>query len=334
MKKLIIAVFIFLSSVCLSIEPPVDQKVFAISGLWRLFLEKIKAITPTDNTLHEQIDYSDEQELSFIKENNPSTHLRFPSIEHNFAFTNTTDDLIDSYQRDFGICRGYSSARRKFRYYGIFDKKNKSKTVIPERSSNRKYVKFFRKIVASIRKNKFTLIPGFSNLHEFSNDPQIMPMMKWELLREWRDKNFDVNSGTLEILKGTYRRSTYAELLLMRQNIKQNFELGHNSLIWLSAKITKDPLDTWIHVVEAIDASKIESDGSFSITFWNDKFTALNHSTSQVHISADGSIIYRDATDAGDRPLISMGITKDNDGEIKFYAKQVAKLPTKQIYLP
>lgn len=257
----------------------------------------------------------DSYAVDFLSVTSWSSHLRLGDETANFAFVNKKEDFLDLIDVDLGLCRGFASLRRKFRILAYFDPENVNAQSIPDRSFDPKaYVEFYRNLVKDIRTYTPTIIPGFENLKALSSDNLLGPMLKKEILNEWKVKNFSRGTGTNELLRGVFRASTYDELIAMKDKVDIYSVLGLNTMIWISVRHS-----TWIHVLEAIESTPIQSDGSFRITFWNDKFTEGENVFSYLTVSGDGELFYDDGIQK--RKINAAGVTKDNDGEILKMAK-------------
>ncbi len=256
------------------------------------------------------LDLNDSKNLSILEFAAHTKDLRFPNVESNFSFTNSKPEFEKLFKADMGLCRGMSSLRRKFRLLAIFDAENKSAQVIPDRVSDPKgFQKFYKKLVRAIRDRKVTIIPGYANLMEFSSDPDLIDMIKLQVLGEWKKKNFAKGTGLGAVLRGSYTHSTYAELLEMRNRVEAFQNLNLNTTVWLAQK-----LSGWIHALEAVEVSAVAEDGSFKFKFWNDKFIQTDKAYSTMTVTADAKMIYDDGIKV--RELHSGGIAKENDGEM------------------
>jgi hypothetical protein len=317
MKKLILPL-VFISSLILSSLSAhaqwQSQSMFAIVGGFEYLFERVFQIRSSPEPEY-LIDYSNQSETSDLALYNLNSLLREPNLEATFAFTNNAEDFEGVFKKDMGVCRGYSGLRRKFRFLAYFDAKNESNIEVPDRSHKKKFVKFYKRIVQDIRDYKFKVIPGFANLNELSADPLLSPMIKWQVLHEWKDRNFSFGMGTGKLLRGVFVHSTYEHMLDVRNRVEKNRELGHNTMMWLAQKSS-----SWIHALEAIDASPVQVDGSFKITFWNDKFLNLDKARSELLVLADGRLIYYDTLI--ERELNAAGVTDENDGEMKYMSQK------------
>jgi len=318
MKKLIILAMLTVT-ISHSSQAQIRQSFFSIPGVIEHLIGNI--FGNDQPYKYYEINYSSSEEL--LQLNNPLQNIdnRLPNLEGTFSFTNSNESFEGDYIKDLGVCRCYSSLRLKFRYLSVFDKNNEivASPANMTKKEKRKWIKFYRKIVKDIRNFKPRVIPGFASLYEMSQHPDLSDMMKWQVLHEWRDKNFSYGTGTGELVRGVFRKSKMEELLEMRTRIEFNAKLGHNTMIWLSERHS-----TWIHVLEAIDVSPIQVDGSFTVTFWNDKFTELDRARSVLTVQADGSIHYDDTIEK--REINAAGVTADNDGELKFFSEKLNAL--------
>lgn len=302
MKIIYLLVIIFAtSSFAAKDRPALRQSYFSVVGLFqRMHQGLARKSVPLKNL---KIDYQDTFTVDLLTRASEGMS-RLPSEEATFTFTNSKDE-VDGFYVDMGLCRGYSSLRRKMRFMGFFD----PTLAAPDRTDKRAYKKFYKKIVKDIRNFRPRIIPGFSSLQEMSQDPILKSMLQWQVLHEWRNKNFFQGTGTRDLLRGTFKKTSYEALLSLRERIVQNAALNHNTMVWLSEKKS-----SWIHVLEAYAVSEVSSTGEFKIYFWNDKFLDLTKAHSILTVSGDGKLTYDDFLQT--RVLHAMGITKENDGEM------------------
>jgi len=256
------------------------------------------------------LDLNDSKNVSSLEPAAHSKDLRFPNIESNFSFTNNKFEFEKLFKADMGLCRGMSSMRRKFRLLAFFDAENKMGQSVPDKSQDLKgFQKFYKKLVKNIRDRKPTVIPGYANLREFSSDPELIDMIKLQMLQEWKKKNFAKGTGLWKVFRGSYRHSTYEELLDMRNKVEAFQKLNLNTIVWLAQK-----LSGWIHALEAVEVTPVAADGSFTFKFWNDKFIQTDKAYSTMTVTADAKMIYDDGIQV--RELHSGGVAKENDGEM------------------
>lgn len=301
MKTFLLFVMLTASFSVMAESRPIRQSYFSVVGLLqRLHQDLTRKSVPLKNLT---INYQDPQQLELLEGSTKGLE-RLPNLEGTFSFTNAKTQVDDFYV-DMGLCRGYSSLRRKARFMGFFDATVKG----PDREDQRAYRKFYKKIIKDLRNFRPRLIPGFASLNEMSQDPILKPMLQWQVLHEWRNKNFFRGTGTRDLLRGTFKRTPYETLLQLRDRIARNAELNHNTMVWLSEKKS-----SWIHVLEAYEVSAVAVDGSFEIYFWNDKFLDLTKAHSKLMVSGDGKLTYDDFIQT--RVLHAMGITRENDGEM------------------
>lgn len=288
------------------------QSILSVPGIFqRWFTNDI----PYKN--HE-VDFEDAEQLEIIGYASHSKELRFANEESTFAFFNTDESYSDVFKKDLGVCRGYSSLRRKFRHLAFFDLNNEAGIVIPSKELEPKeYVKFYKKLVKKIRKGQPTIIPGYANLRDFSADPELVKMMKWQVFHEWRNKNYNRGTGTKDLLLGAIKKTSYEDLLEMREKVDQYSKLGINTMIWTGVKKS-----TWIHVLEAVEVSPIAEDGSFVFKLWNDKSLEADKTYSYLKVAPNGDLIYEDFIDPP-RIMNAAGVVKENDGEIRYLGENL-----------
>lgn len=275
-----------------------------------------------DNDLPYQglvLDLNDSKNLSLLELAAHSKDIRLPNVESNFSFTNSKPEFDKLFKADMGLCRGMSSLRRKFRLLAKFDLENKAGLEIPDRATKLKaFQKYYKNLVRDIRDRKVTVIPGYANLMEFSSDPDLIDMLKIQVLKEWKKKNFAKGTGLGRVLRGSVKHSTYTELLEMRDRVEAFQKLGLNTIVWLNQKMSG-----WIHALEAVEASPVAEDGSFKFKFWNDKFIEADKAYSTMTVTADAKMIYDDGIK--ERELNSGGVAKENDGEMLDISEKLLK---------
>jgi hypothetical protein len=305
MKNLIVLTLVLLTMNSLEAQVRIlkRQSLYSFVGLTKRVVRPREIPYRGFESLSVKEDFSDL--TSFL---NLKSHHRIPNMETTFSFVNTRADVKKFFTADMGLCRGYSSLRRKMRHLAFFDPENINKIEIPNQENKKKYRKFYRNLIRKIRKYQPTIIPGFQNLRELSSHPLLIKMVTKEVLHEWGVKNFSRGTNTRALVRGVFKSSAYEELLLMRKKIEDFKNLNLNTMIWLSQKHS-----TWIHALEAIDVTPVQADGSFKVTFWNDKFLQPEKATSSITVNLDGSIHYDDGIEK--RILNAAGVTQENDGE-------------------
>jgi hypothetical protein len=239
------------------------------------------------------------------------SNTRLPNIESTFSFVNSRSEIKKFFAADMGLCRGYSSLRRKMRFLAFFDPENSLNQPIPDPEVEPKLFKrFYRHFIERIRDYEPVVIPGFSHLHEMSSHPLLEKMMAQQVMYEWGEKNFSKGVRTNLLLRGVFKATTKDELLKMHSRLTQGLSLNLNMMVWLSQKHS-----SWIHVLEAIDVTPMNRDGSFKITFWNDKAISIDKARSTLDVNADGSLHYQDGFHP--RNINATGISAENDGEYR-----------------
>jgi hypothetical protein len=141
-------------------------------------------------------------------------------------------------------------------------------------------------------------------------------MIKVQVAKEWRIKNFAQGTGTKDLFRGVFKRSDYLELLEVKNRIDRFAQMGLNTNLWLSVRHS-----SWIHVLEAVSTSNLSHDGSFVITLWNDKFVEVHKAYATLTVAANGDLTYDDGIEV--RNVNAAGITRENDGEIIHIAQKI-----------
>ena len=314
MQRLIVLFFILTLSATSSAQVFNRQSILAVAGLWELVFASVP------NNGH-TIDLADAEEQELLSYAAHTQEQRFANLESTFNFLNDDESYKGIIKKDLGICRGYSSLRRKFRIVGFFDPLNESNHEIPDKKDSKKFTKFYKKLVKRIRKGLPTVIPGYKNLFEMSSDPLLARMLKLEVFREWRKKNFTKGTGTGDMLAGSLKKTSYEELLELRDRVANFSKLGHNTIMWLT--VAKS---TWIHVLEAVDVSDVDENGGFTFKFWNDKFLELDRAYSIMTVTKSGEMTYDDGKTV--RKINAAGITDENDGEIRYLGENLREFFT------
>jgi len=314
MQRLIVLFFVLTLSATSSAQVFNRQSILAVAGLWELVFASVP------NNGH-TIDLADAEEQELLSYAAHTQEQRFANLESTFNFLNDDESYKGIIKKDLGICRGYSSLRRKFRIVGFFDPLNESNQEIPDKKNSKNFTKFYKKLVKRIRKGLPTVIPGYKNLFEMSSDPLLARMLKLEVFREWRKKNFTKGTGTGDMLAGSLKKTSYEELLELRDRVANFSKLGHNTIMWLT--VAKS---TWIHVLEAVDVSDVDEEGSFTFKFWNDKFLELDRAYSIMTVTKSGEMTYDDGKTV--RKINAAGITDENDGEIRYLGENLREFFT------
>jgi hypothetical protein len=309
MHRLIALLFLFTFSLTSSAQVLNRQSVLAVAGLWELMFSTI----PNHGHI---IEFADpvEQELLFYASH--TQDQRFANLESTFNFLNDDESYKGVIKKDLGMCRGYSSLRRKFRIVAFFDPENQSGQEVPPRKDDKSYTKYYKQLVKRIRSGHPTIIPGYKHLFDMSSDPLLSRMLKLQVHHEWRMKNFTKGTGTGEMITGAIKRSSYEDMLEVRERVATFSKLGLNTMMWLTVARS-----TWIHVLEAVEVSEVNEDGSFTFKFWNDKFLEPELAYSVMTVTRDGEMTYDDGKAV--RKMHSAGITAENDGEIRHLAENL-----------
>lgn len=112
--------------------------------------------------------------------------------ENSLAFRNSVDEGSVEGRIRFtdGICWGHAAVTQKFNRLGFF----KPDSLPPHRldstdpQERRRAIRFYRSIIDDIIDNKAKDIPGFRNLQEFSDDPELSNYFHDKVAREWADR--------------------------------------------------------------------------------------------------------------------------------------------------
>lgn len=112
--------------------------------------------------------------------------------EDSLAFRNYTDDgpVEGRIRSTDGVCWGHAALTQKFNRLAFF--KPDSRPPYQLNSSNpderKKAIRFYRKLIDDVVKNKATEIPGYPNLLAFSGDPEFSNYFHDKVTREWADR--------------------------------------------------------------------------------------------------------------------------------------------------
>lgn len=114
------------------------------------------------------------------------------TTENSLAFRNGVDDEPVEGRIRFtdGICWGHASVTQKFNRLGFFKPESQPPHSLTstDPEERRRAIKFYRSIIDDIVNNKATDIPGFRNLLEFSDEPELSNYFHDKVAREWADR--------------------------------------------------------------------------------------------------------------------------------------------------
>lgn len=116
--------------------------------------------------------------------------------DHEFPFLNSFSDFANQGITQ-GYCWGHASMTAKFNRLAFF--KPNSPAPKADGPAEREY---YRAIIKRIRDNQATEIPGYSSLHDFSEDPAIQELIKDEIKEEWADKAMTLSGASIALKAG------------------------------------------------------------------------------------------------------------------------------------
>ena len=234
------------------------------------------------------------------------------------SFLNERKDFADHIQRTVGYCWGHSSVSRNFNYLAYF-----------EPALRLEDESFYKKKIKSIMRGNAEVIPGFSNLREFSSDEVIKKLLKDEVVWKWADKALRLRSigASLKGFKGLMKKK---ELLSFLSEVKEKLSVNHTPKIFFSN--LKKP--GFIHVVNVYNVIE-EKDMVKLCILDNHQYEDQQRNCGVfVSIKLDGSENFYDGWDKSKRQLEGFvgqfGFTPEDDVEILKFQKENTKMCLKR----
>jgi hypothetical protein len=195
-------------------------------------------------------------------------YRRTPSYEYQFPFFNSFvsfDDLVDL---EFGVCAGLTVALRKFNMLAYFDPEQKYAQA-PTRDNQFYWFWYYQMAIDEIMSGSMVFIPGFANLKEFLAQPEINRYVRKVVIQQWQITNVNIMQG-LRGLQGVKTPPTKERAKKNYEYLLTRLQLNYNPIVYL-AKNSDSLFDKsqWIHVVQFNSISPRESDGSYTIYYWD-----------------------------------------------------------------
>jgi hypothetical protein len=236
-----------------------------------------------------------------------------PKLENGPALVNAAYEFQGISDKKFGYCWGFSTLLRNFLTLAFYD------PTLPKLENNQDY----EKLIIEIGNGKATVIPGFSNLREFTMVPEIELSMKVNAMKLWR--RMAIRTSSVGLYLRTTNEMEFPEEIALVDKLEEKLKRGELPKIVFSSKVTASgvvKLSKYIHVVLVNEVIRMP-DGGAKIKVWDVNFYAesLAQSPKYLEITPDGKIRYEPWYEAGtdyaedSRYISRIAISPENDRE-------------------
>ena len=131
--------------------------------------------------------------FELFKRDNIKELKDYSKKENSLAFLNDRKVFNNKINADgfFGVCTGFPPLISKFNRLALFDKNSKPSYNLDsdDEEEQKKAMRYYKNLINRISDNNVTKIPGFANLHDFSEHPAIQEILKDKVIDEWGDIN-------------------------------------------------------------------------------------------------------------------------------------------------
>ncbi len=114
---------------------------------------------------------------------NKSKNITSDSAEDSLSFNNGDRDFYTKYKDYQGFCWGHAVVTQRFNRLATFYPEKSNKYSNPEDYLQRR--REYKDIIKHINNNETVEIPGFKNLLEFSNDPEVKELLEESVKENW-----------------------------------------------------------------------------------------------------------------------------------------------------
>lgn len=192
---------------------------------------------------------------------------RTPTPANIFPFQNFSDDFKGVFEREFGVCSGFSTLQRNFNILMHFDPQNLHKAQVPKKSDKEAYYNYYYQLINKAVRFKPVIIPNFKNLNEFFSDPVLQVHAKKSIGKMWAKNN--ASAQGVEQFINANREFPQRKWKNLYDNLKLRLDAGYNPIIYSSFNPT-ETIKYNIHVIQVMKVSEYRKDGSFEIYIWDD----------------------------------------------------------------
>ncbi len=192
-----------------------------------------------------------------------------PTVENSIAFANLEEEYAEICPGTFHYCWGHTTTTRNFTQLAIYDQLNEFNQIVPDRKlNNKKWILFYLEKINHIQSLKPTIIPGFKNLHELSNQPELLPYFKKTVVEMWAKKAMRFRNIPILFSNKFIMHTKEANELF--DEMQRQLNMGFTPKIFFTSKnasfTSKDePGTKSIHIVNVF---KIELDESGNSKIW------------------------------------------------------------------
>ncbi len=157
---------------------------------------------------------------------NITNDLTYPT--NSLSFRNADALEKSSINGSFGYCWGHASVTSKFTRLAFFDPSDdslKKQLDSPPNSLQRKYaIQEYKKIIDDIVDNKVKTIPGFTNLHELSDHPDLETYIADKVARSWADRAMSMQGMLTALQDSPMKKDESQELFSTIEGKIKNFQ--------------------------------------------------------------------------------------------------------------
>jgi len=241
---------------------------------------------------------------------------RLPLTQNSLPFYNSSSDMAEVVQSDYGFCAGFSVVMRQLNMLAFFDPNNQF-DALPDGAvkGNEIWVKFFKHQLDLIMTGQPALIPMYANLNAFASEEVFGKYIKQLIVKAWAELN--VSFKGLHMLSSVKRKSTPEKLKKLIAEIELAHSMNYNPIVYASApnKTVFNP-EQWIHVLQVFKVNKLAGGKKVELFVWDPNVPAANQLNFPNVLGLDletGAITYqsfRDLAEIGVLPYETAVIGK------------------------
>ena len=227
-------------------------------------------------------------------------HRYQPLLEYGPTLVNSNYEYQGISDRRFGYCWGYSTMDRYFTVLAFFDKDISEDQHVPPYENKAAWLSFYKSKVDRVLRGKATLIPGFSNLREFTLVPEIELYMKLKAMNLWADRALRFSS--IPIFRNSTQPMNSVRRNALLVTLKAKLARGELPKILFTSSESATFLggSTDVHSV-LVTGVEENGDGSGKIKIWDINFYTETLVTDPkfIEIRSNGEMHYAPWHDPG-----------------------------------
>jgi len=175
-----------------------------------------------------------------------TAHQRIPTQSNSLSFRNHSNDI--PYKEITGFCWGHATTTQRLSNLSIFQPTAK----VPHKEGSKEWLKFYKKIIDNIvLHNEAQIIPGFSNLYEFSSHPSFKDYFGKTVAKIWAKQAMNIRS----IPDSAYFTSSSKKQEKFEESVEELLEFDVTPTIVIAGGITEMG---YSHVVVPWKVTKID----------------------------------------------------------------------------